>query len=197
MSALENAKTYTGKNLETIFFRPMLSGPSAIDLGVRVLYNMPVPTTVQMWEPKTDILQKFTAAGWSGGAGSKKLQKTIPLNRVKAELGYSAADYFSLVYELITNRPEVNMEDLTGTELEEAETTLFKQAIAESIRSTMWVGDTSAESGANTFDGFLKTIATYSNNNKVYTYNYETDAMNTPANSVAMFDDLWKMRTNA
>ena len=145
MSALENAKTYTGKNLETIFFRPMLSGPSAIDLGVRVLYNMPVPTTVQMWEPKTDILQKFTAAGWSGGAGSKKLQKTIPLNRVKAELGYSAADYFSLVYELITNRPEVNMEDLTGTELEEAETTLFKQAIAESIRSTMWVGDTSAE----------------------------------------------------
>lgn len=57
MSALENAKTYTGKNLETIFFRPMLSGPSAIDLGVRVLYNMPVPTTVQMWEPKTDILQ--------------------------------------------------------------------------------------------------------------------------------------------
>ena len=84
MSALENAKTYTGKNLETIFFRPMLSGPSAIDLGVRVLYNMPVPTTVQMWEPKTDILQKFTAAGWSGGAGSKKLQKTIPLNRVKA-----------------------------------------------------------------------------------------------------------------
>ena len=43
-----------------------------------------------------------------------------------------------------------------------------------------------------TFDGFLKTIATYSNNNKVYTYNYETDAMNTPANSVAMFDDLWK-----
>ena len=73
MSALENAKTYTGKNLETIFFRPMLSGPSAIDLGVRVLYNMPVPTTVQMWEPKTDILQKFTAAGWSGGAGSKKL----------------------------------------------------------------------------------------------------------------------------
>lgn len=116
---------------------------------------------------------------------------------MKAELGYSAADYFSLVYELITNRPEVNMEDLTGTELEEAETTLFKQAIAESIRSTMWVGDTSAESGANTFDGFLKTIATYSNNNKVYTYNYETDAMNTPANSVTMFDDLWKMRTNA
>ena len=75
MSALENAKTYTGKTSKRSFFRPMLSGPSAIDLGVRVLYNMPVPTTVQMWEPKTDILQKFTAAGWSGGAGSKNSRK--------------------------------------------------------------------------------------------------------------------------
>ena len=42
MSALENAKTYTGKNLETIFFRPMLSGPSAIDLGVRSRETGPV-----------------------------------------------------------------------------------------------------------------------------------------------------------
>ena len=191
MSALENAKTYTGKNLETIFFRPMLSGPSAIDLGVRVLYNMPVPTTVQMWEPKTDILQKFTAAGWSGGAGSKKLQKTIPLNRVKAELGYSAADYFSLVYELITNRPEVNMEDLTGTELEEAETTLFKQAIAESIRSTMWVGDTTAESGYNTFDGFLKAIKEFDSESVIFSEPYQTADL-TAEKVVERFDSLWQ-----
>lgn len=191
MSALGNAKTYTGKNLETIFFRPMLSGPSALDLGVRVLYNMPVPTTVQMWEPRNNILQKFTSGGWSGGDSARKLQKTIRLHRVKAELGYSAADYFSLVYELITNRADVNMEDLSGTELEEAETTLFKRAIAESIRSTMWVGDTSAAEGANTFDGFLKTVALYSNANKIYTYNYAADAMQTPAAAVALFDDLW------
>ena len=28
MSFIENAKTYTGRDLETIFFRPMLSGPT-------------------------------------------------------------------------------------------------------------------------------------------------------------------------
>ena len=44
MSFIENAKTYTGRDLETIFFRPMLSGQSALDLGVRILYNMPAPT---------------------------------------------------------------------------------------------------------------------------------------------------------
>ena len=131
MSFIENAKTYTGRDLETIFFRPMLSGQSALDLGVRILYNMPAPTTVQLWERSGDILQQYTAAGWTGGDPARKLQKTIDMSKVKAELGYSAADYFSMIYELITNRADVNMDDLTGTELEQAETELFKRAIAD------------------------------------------------------------------
>ncbi len=191
MSYLENAKTYTGKSLEKIFFRPMLQGPSATELGVRVLYNLPVPTTVQMWEGQSNVLQKFTTAGWSGGSAARKLQKSIAMSRVKAEMGYSAADYFSLVYELITNRPEVNMEDLTGTELEEAETELFRRAIAESIRATMWVGDTEAASGPNTFDGLLKAIHTYSGSDRIYTYNYESSALADPSGVVEIFDDLW------
>ena len=130
MSFLENAKQYTGSDLENIFFRPILSGPSAGELGVRVLYNMPVPTTIQLWEGQRNVLQKYTAAGWSGGSAATKLQKTIALSRVKAELGFSAADYFSLVYEKIAARADVNMDDLTGSELEQAETSLFKQAIA-------------------------------------------------------------------
>ena len=47
MTYLENSKQYTGSDLENIFFRPMLTGESAQDLGVRVLYNMPQPTHVQ------------------------------------------------------------------------------------------------------------------------------------------------------
>jgi len=147
MSFIENAKTYTGRDLETIFFRPMLSGQSALDLGVRILYNMPAPTTVQLWERSGDILQQYTAAGWTGGDPARKLQKTIDMSKVKAELGYSAADYFSMIYELITNRADVNMDDLTGTELEQAETELFKRAIAESLRVTMWIGDKEAGAG--------------------------------------------------
>ena len=141
MSFLESAKQYTGSDLETIFFRPILSGDSARELGVRVLYNMPVPTTIQLWDRQRNVLQKYSAAGWTGGNAATKLQKTISLGRVKAELGFSAADYFSLVYEKIAARADVNMDDLTGTELEQAETALFKQAVAESIRATMWVGD--------------------------------------------------------
>lgn len=67
MSFLESAKQYTGSDLETIFFRPILSGDSARELGVRVLYNMPVPTTIQLWDGQRNVLQKYSAAGWTGG----------------------------------------------------------------------------------------------------------------------------------
>ena len=39
MAKIENPKNYTGRDLETIFFRPMLSGSDAVDLGIKILYN--------------------------------------------------------------------------------------------------------------------------------------------------------------
>ncbi len=163
MSRIEQTKDYTGKDLESIFFRPMLCGPDANDLGIKIMYNTPTPTTLHFWKRAGDILQKYSASGWLGGTAAAKFQKTIEMARVKAEVGYSADDYFNMVYELISSRSDVNMNDLSGTELETAETALFKEAIAESIRATMWLGDvnrTGAGAKFNTFDGFLKRIKT-------------------------------------
>ena len=129
MAKIENPKSYTGRDLETIFFRPMLTGPDAASLGIKIMYNMPVPTTLQFWKRAGDILQKYTASGWNGGSAATKYQKSIQLSKVKAEVGYSADDYFNMVYELITNRSDVNLDDLSGTELEAAESALFKEAI--------------------------------------------------------------------
>ena len=140
---IENPKTYSGRELETIFFRPMLTGPDALDLGIKVMYNMPVPTTLNFWRRSGDILQPY-GAGWNGSKAADRYQKSIDMSKVKAEIAYSAADYFSMVYELITNRADVNMDDLSGTELEAAETELFRQAIAESIRATMWLATPTA-----------------------------------------------------
>lgn len=155
MSKIESIKTYAGQQLDTIFFRPMLTGKSAEELGIKVLYNMPVPTTLNFWKRENDILRQYTSSGWSGGVPSQKFQKQIKLNKVKAEMAYSADNYFSTVYELITGRADVNLDDLSGTELEEAETTLFRASIAEGVRATMWYGD-SDNSSLNTFDGFVK-----------------------------------------
>lgn len=157
MSKIEKIKSYEGQNLDTIFFRPMLTGESAEALGIKVMYNTPVPTTLHFWKRNGDILRKYTSNGWNGGEPATKLQKTIQMNKVKAEMAYSAEDYFSTVFEMIASRSDVNFEDLSGTELEEAETKLFRASIAESIRATMWYGNTSRSSGVlSTFDGFIK-----------------------------------------
>ena len=160
-SIIVNPKNYSGHELDTIFFRPLLSGPSAESLGIRILHNMPMPTVVQIWDRKGNVLSPFDeASGWSGGAKTTHYQKTIPMSRVKAENAFSASDYFSTIFELITNSNDVNMEDLSGTELEAAETELFRRAIAESIRMNLWLGDKSGKlnTGYTSFDGLLKLI---------------------------------------
>jgi len=193
MNYLESAKQYTGNDVEKIFFRPILTGQGAQELGVRVLYNMPVPTIVQMWDGNRLALKKFTDNGWTGGAPAKKYQKQIPMERVKAEMGFSAADYFSLVYEQISSRSDINMEDLTGTVLEQAETELFKQSIAENLRITMWLGDTSQSSGYNTFNGFLTSLKMAVEDESVNYLTYATSDIEDPAAVVALFDRLWNI----
>lgn len=192
MSLIEKPKTYTGQDLETIFFRPMLSGPSAEELGVRILYNLPAPTTVQLWESPGNVLQKYASAGWSGGSSAEKAQKTIQLHKVKAELGFAAADYFSLVYERIVGRADVNLDDLSGSELEQAETELFRNAIAESIRATMWVGDTGSTSGYNTFDGFLTVLDDLIASEDMNYSTYTAASIAEPEGAVALFESVWK-----
>ncbi len=155
MNQITEPKNYQGKELETVFFRPMLTGDGAQQLGIRVLYNMPVPTVLNFWRGASNVLKEYSA-GWTGGASSEKFQKTIQLHKVKSEMGYTAADYFAMVQEQITARPEVCMDDLSGTELEEAETRLFRESLAESLRATMWVGSTARTNGLyDTFNGFI------------------------------------------
>lgn len=155
---IKNAKTYTGNELESVFFRPLFTGDNAEKLGIRVLYNMPVPTTLNFWKQEPGILKKY-AKGWTGGAPASKYQKTLSLSKVKAELGYSASDYFGMVYEQLVTRGNGKFDDLDGSALEAAETALFRNAIAEAVRVTMWLGNTERADGFNTFDGLLKRIA--------------------------------------
>ncbi len=191
MPYLETVKTYTGNDVEKIFFRPMLTGPSAADLGIRVLYNLPAPTTVQYWSPYRNILQPLEGSGWNGGKGANKLQKTIRMERVKAELAFSAADYYSMVYETITAQPDVNFEDLTGTIIEQAETAIFKQNIAENLRVTMWIGDTQNAQGYNTFNGLLSHIKAFKEDEAFTPISYSTQDKQDPAFIPSLFNNLW------
>ena len=155
---IENSKTYNVNDVENLFFRPTFCGNAAEDLGIRVIYNMPLPTKVPVFTHNNDILKPFSS-GWQGGASSTMVQKEIPMQKVKAESSYSAEDYFSTIYELVTNSADVSLGDLTGTELEKAETELFRRSIADSIYGSTWFGDTSGNiSSRENFSGFFHHI---------------------------------------
>ena len=191
MSYIENFKQYTGSTVANTFFIPMLSGKNAEQLGVKVLYNMPVPTIVTTLTPNENILQKYTQKGWTGGNATTRINIEIPMSRVKAENAYSADDYFSIVYERISTLKGMNLDDLSGTELEQAETEIFREALMENIRANMWLGDTTQANGLNSFDGFLKSINTGMSNNEIVPTTFTAADLKNPAKSIAIFRQLW------
>ncbi len=192
MGKIEQAKSYVGQDLDNIFFRPMFGGLDANALGIKIMYNMPVPTTLQFWRRAGDILQKYTTGGWSGANQTERFQKTLELKRVKAEVGYGADEYYNLVFGVIANSPEVNMGDLSGTDLEQAETALFKEAIAESIRATMWVGNTERTGEYNTFDGFLRRITADIAAGETQIANSTYTALTDPDAAETLLKNLWE-----
>lgn len=190
MGLIENPKTYTGRDLETIFFRPMFAGQNAEQLGIRVMYNMPVPTTVQMWSPRADLLKSYSS-GWSGGDSALRQQKRIDLKKMKAEVGFSASDYFQQVYELIVGRSDVNLDDLTGSELEQAETEMFRASIAESLRVSMWIGDTT-KSSFNLINGFFTLARIYREEVTAPYVDFSEEGVNAD-NVIDLFQRMWSI----
>ena len=155
---IENSKTYNLTDVENIFFRPAFCGKAAEELGIRVLYNMPVPTKVPLFAHNNNILKKF-APGWQGGSASTLSQKEIQMTKLKAESAYSAEDYFSTLYEIIVASSDINLGDLSGTDLEAAETELFRRALVDSVYANTWFGDSNGLVSDNkNFDGFLSRI---------------------------------------
>ena len=154
MTYLENSKQYTGTDLENIFFRPMLTGPSAQELGVRVLYNMPQPTHPALGRaaqhpPGNSPPQAGREAPPATKKGEDRqpqpresrtgiLRRRLLLDGLRKDHGNGERQH---------GRP-------LGHRPRTGRTTLFRQALAENIRATMWIGDTTATSGYNTFDGF-------------------------------------------
>lgn len=184
---IENQKNYTGEETAEVFFRPSFTGENAVALGLRVLFNTPVNTTLNFWSRRENILKKY-AEGWQGGDSAKKYQKTIVMEKVKAEQASQPSEYFSTVYEKITNTPGVNLQDLTGTDLANAEEALFRQAIAEDTRVTMWVGDKAkGVSDYDLFDGLIVKASTYSKTHKV-----ALDAAPTDKTIKATFEKILK-----
>ena len=155
---IENSKIYDVTDVENIFFRPTFCGKSAEEFGVRVIYNMPMPTKCPVFRHNDKLLKGFSS-GWQGGTSATMEEIEITMEKLKAESAYSADSYFSTIYELLLNSSEVNMGDLNGSDLEKAETELFRRSLAESVYATTWFGDVDGNlSDYTSFSGFIRKI---------------------------------------
>ena len=148
---------------------------------------------MQLWDHMPEVLQPFSS-GWNGTSSiSNKGQVKIPMTKVKAEASFAADDYYSTVFELIINSDKVNSGDLTGTELEKAETELFRRAIAESVRFNMWLGDVDGGiSEFTSFDGFLKQILEMCDTDETSLIHEEQGAEIEENASIEMLKAAWK-----
>lgn len=180
-----NPKTYTGQESEEIFIRPSFVGENAQALGIRVLHNLPVNTTLNFYQRATGTLKPW-AKGFEGGELAKKYQKTIAMAKAKVEMGMSPEDYFNTIQEKVVNSANVNLGDLSATQLASIEDNLFREFIAEAARLTMWVGDTTGTLSEHTlFDGFIKKASTYADAVKT------SLSAPTKSNIKAAFDNVW------
>ena len=186
---IENSKTYNVNEVENLFFRPSFCGKSADEFGIRVLYNMPMPTKIPSFGHHYNILSTFTS-GWQGSTANDYRETEIKMVKLKAENSYSAESYFSTIYEMLTNSGSVNLGDLTGTDLEKAETELFRRAIAEGVYGTMWFGDEEGEiSDFTSFRGFIGRMIDLYNSGKCSSITLFDDRVETSID--AIFNEVW------
>src|SRR3990167_10140683 len=71
-----NGSEFKGKELLDIILRPILQKELAKELGARVFLAIKSSVKLTFFGPTTKILKKY-AAGWQGGAASKKNQKKL------------------------------------------------------------------------------------------------------------------------
>lgn len=184
---IENSKTYNVNEVDNLFFRPSFCGKSADELGIRVIYNMPLPTKVPSFDHNSNILKNFSS-GWQGNKAAQLTEIEVPMSKLKAENAYSAESYFASVYEMLTNSADVNLGDLTGTDLEKAETELFRRSIAESVYATMWFGDEDGGiSDLRGFNGFIRRITDLSDESE-HVISHEDETEHTV---IDVFREVW------
>ena len=192
---IENSKTYNVNEVENLFFRPSFCGKSAEEFGIRVLYNMPMPTKIPSFGHHNNILQTFSS-GWQGNISNDYRETEIQMIKLKAENTYSAESYFSTIYEMLINSGEVNLGDLTGTDLEKAETELFRRAITESIYGTMWFGDDKGLiSDFTSFTGFIRRMIDISNSEEEATINIVEEDVDIDV--VTLLNDVWTQSSDS
>lgn len=131
---------YNGKEMEEIIIRPFFVGQLPKEMGIKVISTVKSTIKLTFWGSKSKILKAY-ADGFQGGTGATKVQKKMELKEFKAEAEYSKQDYKTLIQDNITNKGGIAQNDITGTDVHNAEVSVFMSGIKEDVRRIFWLGD--------------------------------------------------------
>lgn len=131
---------FNGQENQDIFLRPIFTGEDIERMGIRTLLSVKSSLKVTFFDAQTKITKAY-AAGFQGGTAATQRQKKFILAEFKAENDYDKHDYSDTILEEITNRGGISQNDISGTDVHNAEVQVFGNAVRSDVFRIFWLGD--------------------------------------------------------
>lgn len=146
---ITSSVTWGGKETLEYFIRPMFIGKSPWETqGVRVIPNVANSQKLNYFGTASKILKAY-AKGFTAATGTTYTQRTLTVERFKAEAADDAQEFFDTVYEQALNKGDWN--NLTGTELDAIILSIYQNALKADIYRIFWMADPYKETVVTTF----------------------------------------------
>jgi hypothetical protein len=140
-TVIDNPKTYAGKENAEQVLRPLFMGKTPQEMGFRVILDIKSKLTLNFIGRLLKILMPYVA-GFQGGTNVSRYQKKLTLVEYKAEMSYDKHTYADMIYYEIVNVGGVAQNDITGTDVLNAELKVFGNAVVSDVIRNFWLGDT-------------------------------------------------------
>ncbi len=137
---ITNGSEFNGQENQDIILRPIFIGENVAQRGFRTLLSVKSSVKLTFFDKRSKILRSY-ADGFQGGASANKRQKKFILEEFKAESQYSKQEYKDTILEEITQRGGVDQNDITGTDVHNAEVSVFMRAVEHDVFMIFWLGD--------------------------------------------------------
>lgn len=135
---ITNGSEYNGKEALDILIRPHADRLKADGISV-ITTEGAGSVKLGFWGKLQKILMPY-ASGFQGGSGSTIKQKKFEIEEFKAENNYSKQDYKDTIYEVLTNQMGIKQNDITGTQVHDAEVMIFSRGVLADINRIWWLG---------------------------------------------------------
>jgi len=128
------------ENLDFIL-RPVFTGEDIRQQGFRIDLTRSGDSVKLSFIDAQEKLLIAYADGFQGGTDTTKRQKKLELEEFKAEQSYSKQQYKGLIQYQVVNRGGVLQNDITGTDVHDAEVEVFFNGISSDVFRIFWLGD--------------------------------------------------------